>query len=120
VHCHEAHERGRQAVVDVARGSAQERGYDHRWGVTSIAHRRLYPLCGMRAPDAYDDGWRGECHELGRVTPATVTDHIRPPKGDQALFWDPRNRQSLCDRCNTVKAIRFEGGFGRKSKPVNG
>lgn len=66
----------------------------------------------MRAKDAYQDGWTGECAELGRVTKAEVTDHIRAPKGNMVLFWDPKNRQSLCGRCNRLKAERFEGGFG--------
>ena len=32
----------------------------------------------------------------GKVRPASVVDHITPHKGDQALFWDEANWQSLC------------------------
>lgn len=66
----------------------------------------------MKADDTYE-GWRGLCFEQGKTTAATCTDHIIPHKGNDDLFWDPRNRQSLCQTCNTLKAIRFEGGFGR-------
>lgn len=30
------------------------------------------------------------------------------------LFWDPKNHQSLCDGCNSYKAAKEEGGFGRR------
>ena len=36
------------------------------------------------------------CQREGRVTAATVVDHKIPHKGDQRLFWDPANWQSLC------------------------
>ena len=85
-----------------------------RWRRARGLQLHRYPLCGMRAPEAYDDGWRGECHELGRIRKANVADHIRAHKGDLALFWDPRNRQSMCDDCNRIKNIRYEGGFGRR------
>lgn len=29
------------------------------------------------------------------------------------LFWDPTNWQSLCDTCNSRKAVEEEGAFGR-------
>ena len=32
----------------------------------------------------------------GKLTPATVVDHIQAHKGDIALFLDPENLQSLC------------------------
>jgi 5-methylcytosine-specific restriction endonuclease McrA len=45
------------------------------------------------------------CKAQGRITPATVADHIRPHKGDRSLFFDPANIQSLCDepryRCHS-------------------
>ena len=36
------------------------------------------------------------CLESEAVTPAEVVDHIRPHKGDESLFFDPNNLQSLC------------------------
>jgi len=93
------------------RGSAQARGYTSRWNQISHIQLERYPLCGMRSHFAHA-GWRGECYDLQRVTPATVTDHILPHKGDPRLFWDPHNWQSLCANCNRLKNIRYEGGFG--------
>jgi 5-methylcytosine-specific restriction protein A len=36
------------------------------------------------------------CLARGRTTAATVVDHKIPHKGDQVLFWDQANWQSLC------------------------
>lgn len=42
-----------------------------------------------------------------------MVDHISAPKGDQALFWDRSNWQAFNVVCNSRKAIKSEGGFGR-------
>lgn len=36
------------------------------------------------------------CRADGRITPATVVDHIQPHRGDAALFWREANWQALC------------------------
>lgn len=36
------------------------------------------------------------CAEQGRITAATVVDHITPHRGDPVLFWDEQNWQGLC------------------------
>lgn len=36
------------------------------------------------------------CQREGKITPATVVDHIKAHKGDLSLFYDPCNLQSLC------------------------
>jgi 5-methylcytosine-specific restriction protein A len=36
------------------------------------------------------------CESDGRVEAGTVVDHIKPHKGDQALFWNRANWQTLC------------------------
>ena len=44
------------------------------------------------------------CLEDGRLTPANVVDHIREHKGDESLFFDSSNLQSLCaPHHNSVK-----------------
>lgn len=50
-----------------------------------MAARQLatHPLCVM-------------CDKEGKVEPARVADHVRPHRGDAALFWDETNLQSLC------------------------
>jgi 5-methylcytosine-specific restriction protein A len=50
-------------------------------------HLKEHPLCVF-------------CEKIGRVTAATVVDHIKPHKGDERLFYDRRNLQSLCKQCH--------------------
>lgn len=54
-----------------------------RWRKERAEHLEAEPYC--RA-----------CRSLQRMTLATVVDHIQPPRGDEVLFWDRRNWQSLC------------------------
>lgn len=82
------------------RASASARGYNHRWAKYSRAWLARNPLCEY-------------CKANGVTTPATVTDHIIPHKGDQRLFWDPTNHQSLCKSCHDHKTATEDGGFGR-------
>lgn len=65
------------------RPSARERGYTGRWEKARATYLAHNPLCVM-------------CKRDGKVVPATVVDHIKPHKGDQALFWDTTNWQPLC------------------------
>jgi len=55
----------------------------------------------------YDDPiWRkmrARQLQQGRITPATVADHIVPHRGDPKLFYDPNNLQSLCALCHNAR-----------------
>lgn len=64
--------------------------YTERWARTSKAFLVKHPLCA-------------ECERQGRVTPATLTDHVIPHRGDYKLFWDHNNWQALCVNCHAVK-----------------
>ncbi|HHR5499154.1 TPA: HNH endonuclease [Klebsiella pneumoniae] len=44
------------------------------------------------------------------VISATVVDHIKPHKGDETLFHNPDNLQSLCKRCHDSVKQRMEKG----------
>ena len=66
-----------------AKGSSSERGYGHKWQKARLRFLGEHPLCVM-------------CEKQGRITVATVVDHKIPHKGDQELFWDESNWQSLC------------------------
>lgn len=66
-----------------ARESAAERGYDKKWEKARKVFLRKYPLCVV-------------CMKEGKLTPATVVDHIIPHRGDKRLFWDEGNWQPLC------------------------
>lgn len=80
------------------RGSAHQRGYDSRWRRYRLGFLARHPLCV-------------ECEQGGRVEPATVVDHKKDHKGDQALFWDESNHQALCKRCHDKRVDA--GDFGR-------
>ena len=92
-------------VYDRYRGSSTERGYGSRWSKYRLVFLRQHPLCECE-----------ECRENGRVTPATVVDHIIPHRGDQVLFWDPTNHQAMSKRCHDRKTAREDGGFGNEVK----
>lgn len=82
---------------ETRRLTAQVRGYNSRWQAARLAFLAKHPLCVM-------------CQAEGRVTAATVVDHIVPHRlggaiesGDahqihmaRARFWDSSNWQPLC------------------------
>lgn len=41
------------------------------------------------------------CREKGRLVPATTVHHVKPHRGDQSLFWDSTNLQSVCSSCHS-------------------
>lgn len=83
------------------RGSAHSRGYTKAWQKASKAFLRKNPLCVL-------------CRKAGYVTPAELVDHIVPHNGNQELFWDVNNWQSLCWKCHSSKTAREDGGFGNR------
>lgn len=94
----ETHKRD-AAQYDKWRGTSSQRGYDGRWRKARVTYLRRHPLCV-------------ECNKTGRLTPATVVDHIKPHKGDQKLFWSVDNWQSMCKAHHDAKTAREDGGFG--------
>lgn len=65
----------------------------YRWKQRRLAQLREHPLCGM-------------CASKGRVTVATVVDHIVPHRGDWNAFW-LNKCQSVCKPCHD-SAKRYE------------
>lgn len=60
------------------------------------------------------------CLNRQRVEPAIVVDHIRPHRGNEALFFDYSNTQSLCKRCHD-SGKQVEEGLGYSDEVgVNG
>ncbi len=92
------HELKREAVDRARRGSSHTRGYDARWRSYRLTFLGANPLCV-------------ECSAAGRVTAATVVDHIRAHKGDPSLFWEPTNHRAVCKRHHDQRVD--EGDFGR-------
>ena len=75
---------------DRMRGGADARGYNAEWRRARKAFLQKHPLCA-------------ECGKAGKLTPATVVDHIIPHRGDKRLFWDENNWQPLCKSCHDQK-----------------
>lgn len=88
---------------DKSRESASKRGYGRRWQTSSKAYLANNPFC-IR------------CLEKGIHKHATIVDHIKPHKGNKALFWDKNNWQPLCKQCHDRKTVTEDGGFGRQIK----
>ncbi|MDV7638712.1 HNH endonuclease signature motif containing protein [Acinetobacter baumannii] len=68
--------------------SSTERGYGYRWQKARERFLRSNPLCVY-------------CKAKGLVEVATVVDHIIPHRGDQEIFWDESQWQSLCASCHS-------------------
>jgi 5-methylcytosine-specific restriction protein A len=75
-----------------------------RWQRIRAAQLAAEPLCRM-------------CLAIGRITPATVCDHVDPHRGDPAKFWTGPY-QSLCDTHHSSDKQRIERGG--KPRPVIG
>lgn len=86
---------------EMDRGTAAERGYDHKWRKARQAFLHKHPLCI-------------HCLEIGRAEAATVVDHKIPHKGNQRLFWDKDNWQPLCASHHSIKTVKEDGGFGNE------
>ena len=84
---------------DRLRPSSSKRGYGHRWRVYRDAYLRDHPLCVS-------------CNTQNVATAATVVDHIKPHNGNDMMFWEPLNHQSLCASCHGRKTAMHDGGFG--------
>ena len=90
-----------EAPQHMPRETAAERGYGYRWQKAREGWLRSHPLCV-------------HCEREGRVVAATDVDHIKPHRGDMALFWDSENNwQSLCHSHHSLKTATEDGGFGR-------
>ena len=72
------------------RASAFERGYNSCWQKVSKLFLAKHPFCE-------------ECERNGKLTLATVVDHVNPHRGDEVLFWSESNWQPLCKKCHDSK-----------------
>lgn len=72
----------------------------HGWYSLRVWTDDLRPAQLLREP------WCRECARRGIRTRATVVDHVRPHRGDWALFTDRDNLQSLCETCHNRKTAR--------------
>ena len=77
---------------------AAKRGYNRRWQKARKSYLEAHPLCV-------------QCAKKGKYVRATVVDHIIPHRGDQKLFWDQNNWQSLCKGKNVYIGAAGSGVF---------
>lgn len=95
------HTREERKIIDGRRGSAASRGYDGKWQAARAEFLRLHPLCHR-------------CHATGRLTQATVVDHVIAHKGDKDTFWDQKNWAALCKQCHDRKTAQQDGRWERR------
>lgn len=88
--CKVAAIRERGARHDATRPTASQRGYNGAWRKARKEWLAHHPACTM-------------CNAQ-----ATTVDHIIPHKGDDRLFWDKTNWQSLCTPCHNRHKQRAE------------
>lgn len=81
--------------------TTKEKGYTRRWQKDRDRFLKTHPLCVR-------------CQAAGKLTPATVVDHIVPHRGDQVLFWDQNNWQALCKPCHDRKTMTEDRLFEYK------
>lgn len=75
--------------------TSTQRGYNYAWQQAREQYLRANPLCVY-------------CKRKGLLTAATVVDHMVAHRGDQELFWDRENWQSLCATCHSGDKQREE------------
>ena len=98
-YCEEHTKLASQQYEKYGRDPAARRRYGSAWRKLRAQFLSGHPLCE-------------ECRRDGRLTPATVVDHIIPHKGNRDLFWDEKNWQALCKPCHDRKTAKEDGGFG--------
>lgn len=92
-----AHYRTREQRLteyDKSRGTTAERGYGGAWQRARKSYLMAHPVCV-------------KCSH-----PANEVDHIIPHRGNQALFWESSNWQSLCKPCHSAKTAQEGGARG--------
>ena len=99
------HRSKRYADEQQTRGTAHQRGYDHRWQRARALFLADHPLCC--------DPFR--VHR-GRLVPAAVLDHWVPHRGNRAVFWNVSLWRPLCDECNWRKTA-IDHGISREPLP---
>ena len=94
-------------LVPIERTETQERTLFAPW-------RRWYGTARWRAlrmviftRDLFTCQWPG-CGLVTGNTSLLVADHRKPHRGDERLFWDPSNLETLCKPCHDRLKQRAE------------
>lgn len=92
--CYKIVESGEQYCKKHKRSKLEtQKMYNYRWNKARTNYLHDYPLCI-------------KCKEKGLIVPADVVDHIKPHRGNKALFWNQNNWQSLCHNCHNRKTAK--------------
>ena len=100
--------------------TSAQRGYGYKWQQARAGYLAKHPHCVMclgelGMMDMQPADVVVECARRGLPVPvATVVDHIEPHQGDQRLFWDRSNWQSLCKTHHDGHKQRIERGSERQ------
>lgn len=99
-----------------------QRGYDYRWQKARAEFLLLHPYCVYCVRDARI-GSAGlaeiilECAHRGLPLPyGNIVDHRIPHRGDQVLFWDRSNWQTLCASHHSGAKQYEEASFLKKKR----
>lgn len=96
----EVHRKVEAQHKEEQRQNSYQRGYSVAWRKARAGYLAHHPICV-------------HCEQDGRITSATVVDHIIDHKGDKELFWDKENWQALCKPHHDRKTA-LTNPFGRK------
>lgn len=97
-----------------------------RRSAEAAAYRKLYKTARWQRMREYQLTMEPLCRyclEREEVTAATVCDHVKAHGGDEHVFWDPNNLQSLCAPCHDGMKQRIDNGqnvvrFGADGWPL--
>ncbi|GFM73594.1 HNH endonuclease [Pseudomonas cichorii] len=79
--------------------TSSQRGYGYKWQKARERYLLDHPICVY-------------CERQGLTSAASVVDHKIPHRGDQDLFWNQGNWQSLCKTCHdSVKQAEEAAGL---------
>lgn len=87
----------------------------HGWYLLPIWTDNLRPAQLLREPFCRECARLYQPSDPRSRTRATVVDHVRPHRGDWALFIDPANHQSLCKHHHDQKTAREQAEERRKN-----
>ena len=85
--------------------------HTRRWRQARKRQLTAHPLCAV-------------CLADGAITEATVVHHKTPHKGDERLFWDPSNHESVCKAhhdgpLQSEEAIGYSRAVGADGWPAD-
>lgn len=87
----------RSAAYNADRGSSTAQGYGRDWQKVRAVVLATHPLCCL-------------CEAAGRLTAATVVDHIKSIKDRPDLRLDMDNLRALCTPCHNARTARDQRG----------